>query len=229
MANGSDGSGDDVVAGRTNMAESTTVVQGGRPSELDVGFNGLAAFEAGPRRDEQRPDGTMSGVLGRGWNGADTPAQREPGAGVIGVGAPNRGPGLVGLGGGHRISTTFLGSPGNLGESGLGGSGVIGIGGPGDAVPPTASADVAADVPSLAGAGVVGQGGTSFFLTPVVGGPIRAPATGLAWSGSRAAGSARLMPTCRRWISPPPPMSASLGSAEMGPRPWPWVARSSGR
>lgn len=169
---GSSGSGQDIESGRTNMAESTTVVQGGRPSELDVPFNGLAVFEAGARRDNQRPDRTVSGVLGRGWNGADTPAQRQPGAGVIGVGAPNRGPGMVGLGGGVRIPSTFLGSPGNLGESGLGGTGAIGIGGPGDSTAPTtAASDVATDVPTLPGAGLVGQGGTSFFPTPVTGSP----------------------------------------------------------
>ena len=174
---GSSGSGDDIEAGRTNWAESTTVVQGGRPSELNVGFNGRAVLEAGARRDDQRPDGTVSGVLGRGWNGAGTPAQREPGAGIIGVGAPNRGPGVVGLGGGHRITSMFLGSPGNLGEDGLGGTGMIGIGGPGDAIAPVAaSADVAADVPSLPGAGVVGKGGTSFFPAPVAGSP--GPGTG---------------------------------------------------
>ena len=176
---GSSGSGEDIEAGRTNWAESTTVVQGGRPSELDVGFNGRAVFEAGPRRDDQRPDATVSGVLGRGWNGAAAPAPpalREPGAGVIGVGAPNHGPGMVGLGGGHRISSTFLGSPGNLGEDGLGGTGVIGIGGPGDTTAPVAaSADVAVDVPALPGVGVVGQGGTSFFPTPSSG---TGPATG---------------------------------------------------
>jgi hypothetical protein len=67
---GSTGSGQDIESGRTNMAESTTVVQGGRPSELNVSFNGLAVFEAGARRDgDQRPDKTVSGVLGRGWNG----------------------------------------------------------------------------------------------------------------------------------------------------------------
>src|SRR5918996_445663 len=167
---GSTGSGQDIESGRTNMAESTTVVQGGRPSELNVSFNGLAVFEAGARRDgDQRPDKTVSGVLGRGWNGADTPAQRQPGAGVIGVGAPNRGPGMVGLGGGVRIPSTFLGSPGNLGEDGLGGTGAIGIGGPGDSTAPTAASDVATDVPTLPGAGLVGQGGISFFSTPVAG------------------------------------------------------------
>src|SRR5262245_21396852 len=112
---GSSGSGEPIEAGRTNNAESTTHVQDGRPSELDVSFEGLFVFEAGPRRDRrdpQRPDGTVNGVLGRGWNGAKTPAHREPGAGVIGVGAPNRGPGVVGLGGGIRIHSQFLGSPG---------------------------------------------------------------------------------------------------------------------
>lgn len=164
---GSSGSGDDIEAGRTNFAESTTVVQGGRPSELDVSFNGLAVFEAGPRRDDQRPDGTVSGVLGRGWNG---PLNREPGAGVIGVGAPNRGPGLVGLGGGQQIGETFLGSPGNLGATGLGGTGVIGMGGDG-AANADGGPDVAVDIPTLPGVGVVGQGGTAFFATPVAGSP----------------------------------------------------------
>jgi hypothetical protein len=161
---GSSGSGQDIESGRTNMAESTTVVQGGRPSELNVPFNGLAVFEAGARRDDQRPDRTLNGVLGRGWNGAASPADRQPGAGVIGVGAPNHGPGMVGLGGGIRISSTFLGSPGNLGEDGLGGTGVIGIGGQGDSAASATAADVAAD-PSRPGAGLVGQGGASLFPT----------------------------------------------------------------
>ena len=49
---GSSGSGDDIEAGRTNWAESTTVIQGGRPSELDVPFNGLSVFEAGAGCDQ---------------------------------------------------------------------------------------------------------------------------------------------------------------------------------
>jgi hypothetical protein len=161
---GSSGSGQDIESGRTNVAESTTVVQGGRPSELNVPFNGLAVFEAGARRDDQRPDRTLSGVLGRGWNGVATPADRQPGAGVIGIGAPNHGPGMVGLGAGVRITSTFLGSPGNLGEDGLGGTGVIGIGGPGDSAANATAADVAAD-PSRPGPGLVGEGGPSLLPT----------------------------------------------------------------
>ena len=62
----SSGSGDEIEAGRVNFAESTTVVQGGRPSELDVGFNGLAVLEAGPRRDDQHPDGAgFNSLFGR--------------------------------------------------------------------------------------------------------------------------------------------------------------------
>lgn len=105
---GSSGSGGNIKAGEPNFAESTTAVLGGRPSELDQDFNGLAVFEAGPRRDDQFANSTVSGVLGRGWNSDQHP---DPGAGVIGVGAPNRGPGIVGLGGGVRIASTFLGSP----------------------------------------------------------------------------------------------------------------------
>ena len=155
---GSSGSGGNIKAGEPNFAESTTAVLGGRPSELDQDFNGLAVFEAGPRRDDQFANSTVSGVLGRGWNSDQHP---DPGAGVIGVGAPNRGPGIVGLGGGVRIASTFLGSPGNIGETGLGGTGLVGFGGPGQSDPdgPGTSA-------SLPGAGVVGQGGTSFFETP---------------------------------------------------------------
>lgn len=171
---GSSGSGDDIEAGRTNMAESSTVIRAGRPSELDVPFNGLATFVAGPRRDEQRPDTAVSGVLGRGWNG---PVPGRAGAGVVGIGAPNRGAGTVGLGGGHRITSTFLGSPGNLGESGQGGTGMIGIGGPGDPAADSAAAgDVSVEIGSLPGAGGVGQGGTSFYLTPAPGDP--GPGTG---------------------------------------------------
>jgi hypothetical protein len=166
---GSSGSGEDIEAGRTNDAESTTVIQAGRPSELDVSFNGIFTFEAGPRRDEQRPDGTLNGMIGRGWNGWGSPGQRDPGAGVIGSGAPNHGPGVVGLGGGFSISSTFLGSPGNLGSEGLGGTGVLGFGGPGDATSPAVSDDVNIDPPLRPGAGVVGQGGTSFFPVPADG------------------------------------------------------------
>ncbi|MCC6173897.1 MAG: hypothetical protein IT305_01230 [Chloroflexi bacterium] len=168
---GSTSSGDDIEAGRLNYAESTTVVQGDRPSELDVPFNGLAVFEAGPRRDDRRPNGPVSGVLGRGWNGNGVSGSSTPGAGVVGIGAPNRGPGLVGLGGGHRISSTFLGSPGNLGEEGLGGTGAIGIGGPGDASFDPSHGDATAEVPSRPGAGMVGQGGTAFFRAPIAGSP----------------------------------------------------------
>jgi hypothetical protein len=164
---GSSGSGEDMESGRTNMAESSTLIGSGRPSELDVPFNGIVTFGAGPRRDEQRPDTAVSGVMGRGWNGL---APGPAGSGVIGIGAPNRGPGMVGLGGGHRITSSFLGSPGNLGESGQGGTGMVGIGGPGDPEPDsTAASDVFAEAGSMPGAGGVGQGGRSFFPTPVAG------------------------------------------------------------
>jgi hypothetical protein len=157
---GSSGSGGTIEPGRFNFAESTTFVEGGRPSELDVNFDGLAVLEAGPRRDDQRPDATVSGVIGRGWNG---PVHNEPGAGLIGVGSPNHGPGVVGLGGGHRIASTFLGSPGNLGEDGLGGTGVIGLGGDGAETADSPSSDVAADPGLFPGVGVVGKGGASLF------------------------------------------------------------------
>src|ERR1700730_9087494 len=194
---GSSESGKDIESGRLNFAESTAVFQGGRPDDLDVDFNGLVVFEAGPRRDGQFANATLSGILGRGWNGA---VDSEGGAGVIGVGAPNRGPGMVGLGGGVRISSTFLGSPGNLGETGLGGTGLIGFGGPGQPDP-----DGPATSASLPGAGVVGQGGTSFFETPLDSSPGIGNGAGVV---GIAGGRQRI------WL--PRPMWASSGSAVMG-------------
>jgi hypothetical protein len=188
---GSSGSGDDVEAGRTNWAESTTVFQGGKPDELDVQFNGLAVVEAGPRRDDQRPE-VVNGIIGRGWNGPNLAI--GPGAGVIGVGAPNRGPGTVGIGGGRRISSPLLGSPGNLGESGLGGTGGVGIGGDGSPTQDTADADdVATTAPSRPGAGLVGLGGVSFFSAPVAAGD---PGTG---NGPGVVGIAGGLDRADRW------------------------------
>jgi hypothetical protein len=152
IMSGSSGSGHDMEAGTVNFADSTTFVGGGRPSELDVDFDGYVAFEAGPRTDEQFPNTTLNGIVGRGWNN-DTPS--EPGAGVIGVGSANRGPGVVGLGAGSQIISPFLGSTANLFAFGIGGTGLIGIGG--DGLPLA----LVGSNPSLPGVGIVGQGGVS--------------------------------------------------------------------
>ncbi len=162
---GSSESGDDIEAGRTNMAEHPTVIQGGRPSESEVDFLGTRVFEAGPRRDGQRPTTTLSGILGKGWNGADSPVGRQPGTGVMGLGAPNRGPGMVGFGAGARTGVDFLSDP-QINIEGLGGTGMIGIGGNGATAPFGVADDIAVDLPSLPGAGVVGRGGHSIYSAP---------------------------------------------------------------
>jgi hypothetical protein len=163
---GSDQSGDDIEAGVLNFAESTTKILGSLSSEPGVGFDGISVFEAAPRGGLQSPAGPLNGILGVGGNGW---LHAEPaGAGVVGIGAPNRGPGMVGLGGGANIGSSFLGSQGNLGSVGLGGTGLVGVGGPGDI-----SSEGRAAALSLPGAGVVGQGGGSLFKTPAAssGGP----------------------------------------------------------
>lgn len=66
--------------GGENLAESTTVAYGGRPDELGVPFNGIAVLEARAREDGRRPDRTLNGVVGRGWNGGAAGGS-EPGAG----------------------------------------------------------------------------------------------------------------------------------------------------
>jgi hypothetical protein len=163
---GATSSGDDVEAGRINAAESTTVFAAQRPSELDQPFNGLWTLSAGPNWGDQHPDQTVNGVLGIGWNGERDATAQEGGAGVVGAGSPNRGIGVVGLGGGVVVSPPALGaqSEGDVKAVGVGGIGVSGIGGAGSPTPPPLDAGEYA-APSVPGAGVVGTGGVSLFPT----------------------------------------------------------------
>jgi hypothetical protein len=159
-------SGDDVETGRTKSGESTTAIEGGRPSELDVPFNGTVVFTAGVRTDAQRPDTPVCGVRGVGWNGFGGPLNSVPtpgGCGVIGWGAENRWTGVIGLGGGARHQGPFITwTVGSDGPARSGGVGVFGRGGDGHRLANTSSSIGPFSFRGhVAGAGVVGRGGTS--------------------------------------------------------------------
>jgi len=159
-------SGDDVETGRTKVGESTTAIDGGRPSELDVPFNGIVVFTAGARTDAQRPDTPVCGVRGVGWNGFGGPLNSVPtpgGCGVIGWGAENRGTGVIGLGGGARHQGPFITwTVGPDGPAGSGGVGVFGRGGDGFLSANTSSSIGPFSFNGhVAGAGIVGRGGAS--------------------------------------------------------------------
>lgn len=157
-------SGDDIEAGRTTHAESTTTVLAGRPSELDVSFNGTVAFLAGSRADVQRPDKPVCGVLGVGWNGFIGNIPTQGGCGVLGFGAANQGTGVIGLGGGARHRGPFVTWAPEDGPWGSGGVGVFGRGGDGE---PTGDASTPFVFnPSPPAPGVFGRGGASRFQAP---------------------------------------------------------------
>ncbi len=210
-------SGDDVETGRTKSGESTTAIEGGRPSELDVPFNGTVVFTAGARTDAQRPDTPVCGVRGVGWNGFGGPLNSVPtpgGCGVIGWGAENRGTGVIGFGGGARHQGPFITwTVGPDGPEGSGGESVLGRGGDGHRMANTSSSIGPFSFSGpVAGAGVVGRGGTS-----------RVPATEVPNPGGRSAGrtvpASSASPAARtRPPFPPRPRRAASACSAKAPR-----------
>jgi hypothetical protein len=137
-------SGDDIEAGRVTGAEGTTILNGGKPVEGDVDFDGDIVFIAQPHFGAEKPSHTLHGVLGVGWGATGFGG----GAGVIGDGGPNAGTGVVGRGG--------QGAKDSGGPDPQGGVGVHGIGG---SVPFVFSDVPPATVKFNPGTGVIGQGG----------------------------------------------------------------------
>lgn len=131
------GSGEDVEAGRVTTAESTTLLLAAVPSEQDVDFNGPVILLVDTQPGDLRPNVTLDGIRGVGWN-RGFPSASPGGTGVVGVGGFNQGTGVVGQGGGVH------GNGGGFGVHGIGGS---------QPMPPTWTPN---DPP---GAGVVAQGG----------------------------------------------------------------------
>ncbi|HTS22756.1 MAG TPA: hypothetical protein VMN79_13210 [Casimicrobiaceae bacterium] len=128
-------SGDDLQAGRTTTAESTTNLLGAIPSEKDVDFNGIVILRVAPQPGDLAPNISLDGIHGVATNGGGFMGASPGGTGVIGFGGPNQGTGVVGLGGG---------------TNGSGGVGIRGVGGPGN--------DMIVVSP---GAGIVALGGTT--------------------------------------------------------------------
>jgi hypothetical protein len=160
MSQGSDSSGEDLVAGRTNRAEERTVIWAdvapGGPN-----YNGPAIFMvevAGDRGNSEWdksdyednesfiPSNQFNGIMATAWSGGagpENPGGSPGGTGVIGRGGFNQGTGVQGLGGGTPI----------IDGRGAGGIGVHGIGGSQSEFPFFWDQNVAP------GAGLVGQGG----------------------------------------------------------------------
>src|SRR5262245_4221363 len=125
-------SGDDIQAGRTNRAQSTTFLVGEIPEAHDVGFNGTAVLNVQSDPFDNHPLTALNGISGHGF---------KEGTGVIGRGGDVSGTGVMGVGGG--IS--------GVGVSGNGGAEDTGV---------TASGG-AADASGQPGIGVEAVGGLS--------------------------------------------------------------------
>lgn len=109
------GSGEDIVAGRTTGAESTTSLLGAIPSELDVGFNGDAILIVGPHPAPLNPKGVVDGIRSSG---------SSPKSGVAGTGLAGKGGTVAGAqnGGGTGVEASG-GSNGGTGVEASGGDG----------------------------------------------------------------------------------------------------------
>jgi hypothetical protein len=159
MGAGSDSTGEDLVAGRTNRTEERTKlwadVAPGEPN-----YNGPAILVVEVAKDDDNsewdksdyddgenfvPSNQVNGIMATGFSGKGSGS--FGGTGVIGRGGNSEGTGVQGLGGGAPLK-----DPDNPhDEPGVGGIGVHGIGG---------SQAIAFGDPNVApGAGLVGQGG----------------------------------------------------------------------
>jgi hypothetical protein len=161
MSQGSDSTGEDLVAGRTNRAEERTVfwadVAPGEPN-----YNGPAILMVEVAKDlgdsewddsdydnpgDFIPSNQINGIMATAWSGAGSvnPGGSPGGTGVIGRGGRNEGTGVQGLGGGTPEKDS----------GGAGGIGVHGIGGS----KPDGKFPSFLDPSVPPGAGLVGQGG----------------------------------------------------------------------
>jgi hypothetical protein len=159
MSQGSESSGADLVAGRTNRAERRTIfwadVAPGEPNYtgpailmVDVAKDlENSDWEKSDYEDGQafQPSNQVNGIMATAWSGVSLadPGGSPSGTGVIGRGGRNEGTGVQGLGGGTPEEN----------NAGAGGIGVHGIGGSQAEFPFFWDPNVAP------GAGLVGQGG----------------------------------------------------------------------
>jgi hypothetical protein len=159
MGAGSDSTGEDLVAGRTNRAEERTKFWADvAPGEPNYNGPAILMVEVAKNLDDSEWDGSdydnptdfiptnqINGIMATGWSG--TGSGSFGGTGVIGRGGYSEGTGVQGLGGGVPLKDPD--DPHS--DHGAGGIGVHGIGG---------SQRVAFGDPNVApGAGLVGQGG----------------------------------------------------------------------
>jgi hypothetical protein len=161
MSQGSDSSGEDLVAGRTNRAEERTIFWADvAPGEAN--YNGPAILMVEVAKDLDNsdwdqsdydspgdfiPSNQINGIMATAWSGAGSlnPGGSPGGTGVIGRGGRNEGVGVQGLGGGAPEKDV----------GGVGGVGVLGIGGS----KPDGRFPSFIDPNAAPGAGLVGQGG----------------------------------------------------------------------
>ena len=152
-------SGESIIAGEVTTAESFTLVLGARPSHSHADFNGDVILKVAPQGGDLQPQVLLIGIHAEGNSGAPS-GPFTGGIGVRGVGGPDRGTGVHGLGGGaNKTASEHEGlNEGGFGVQGLGGSSER------QADPLFIQVD-----PSLwsifppngpPGAGVVGEGGT---------------------------------------------------------------------
>ncbi|WP_345335808.1 hypothetical protein [Actinomadura viridis] len=109
-------SGDEIEAGRTTTAESTTYLIGAIPSEQDVDFNGTAILHVRPQDGDLRPKNTLHGIQGVGSNPIP-PGGVQGGTGVIGQGGLNRGTGVHAVAGGGGTGLHAQGGAGGVTSS----------------------------------------------------------------------------------------------------------------
>ena len=118
-------SGDDIEAGRTNRAQSTTFLVGEIPEKHDVGFDGTTVFNVQCDPFDNAPLTALNGISGHGF---------KEGIGVIGRGGDVSGTGVMGVGGG--ISS--------IGVSGIGGAEGTGVTASGGAAKPSGQPGIGA-------------------------------------------------------------------------------------
>ncbi len=107
-------SNDDIKAGRTTTAESTTFLVGALPSEKDVGFNGTAILTVVPQSGELEPLQPIAGIFAR---GGQSLGPNKGGTGIVGEGAPDNGIGVHALGGRGGIGLRSQGGDGGRASS----------------------------------------------------------------------------------------------------------------
>jgi hypothetical protein len=167
--------GDDIQAGRWNTAETTTVLAGGRPTNLGADFNGTAVLRVVSETGAIHPNGRLDAIVGVGFSG---------GTGLTGFGAGG-GNGVLGLG--SAGGGTFLAAAGIVATGGLSTSGTPTTANRsphGAGLVATAGSSVQPTIPSETGnVGVFGQGGDQVDETKNVGGSNFIVGPGFAGAG----------------------------------------------